>query len=177
MENQIVNIKLNQDGNQIIATEQSGSGEIQTIKYGIIKLMGDKKDYRVSFKTLVAIEKAREANFGGSIKIPELGMSVMANQIVLAKSETEQVKFTESFTNLPTTNIVLDENCQLTDRNRSYFIQHQLPHYEATVHYWRHEGEIAYELDSNKIKRLVKSEFIDGYEVVVGVWEYGVKKL
>lgn len=177
MENQLSNVKFNQDGNQIIATEQSGSGEIQTIKYGIIKLMGDKKDYRVSFKTLVAIERARESGFSGSIKIPELGMSVMANQIVMAKSETEQVKFTESFTNLPTINIVLDENCQLTDKDRNYFVNKQLPHYEAVVHYWTHSGEVAYELASEKIKRLVKTDFRDGYEVVVGVWEYGVQKI
>lgn len=160
---------LNADGNQIISRSVDGSGELQTIKYGIIRLMGDKNEYRVSFKTLCDIEKMRNAGFTGSIKITELNMSVMANQIVMAKSETEDIRIVENFTKLPTETVWLNEDMQkIQSKGNSYYL--------ATCHY-KMDGDVkVYILQREKIKKLVKIEIEEGYEVVKSVEEYGIIK-
>lgn len=167
---------LNADGNQIISRSVDGSGELQTIKYGIIRLMGDKNEYRVSFKTLCDIEKMRNAGFTGSIKITELNMSVMANQIVMAKSETEDIRIVEHFTNRPTSTVILDKDMKISNHTKNWFIRNNEGYYLATCHYVEVDGQRQYMLQREKIKKLVKIEIEEGYEVVISIEEYGIIK-
>ena len=167
-------IVFNEEGNQVISSEKSGGSEIQTVKYGIIKLIGDKTEYKVSFKTLLEIEKYKTSGFTGSIKIKELHMSVAANQIVMAKSEVGKRIITENFTKLPTTNVLLDENLQLSDKPRSYFKKNQYKHYYATVHYRENNGEKQLLLEKDKIKHLIEIVYENDYEIIASVHNYGL---
>lgn len=147
---------FNSEGNVVLSERTDGSGKTQTIKYGLIKLMGDKEERRVSLKTLVDLTKAREANFSGQINIPELNMSVLISQIVMMRSETEEIKEQNNFINLPTKTIYLDENFYLlTDTRRKIEREHDT-YYIATCHYVVKDGEEQYFLEPNQIQYLVE---------------------
>lgn len=173
--NELTTIKFNKDGDQIISSEKTGAGETQTVKYGLIKLMGDKKEYRVSFKTLVTIENARQANFKGTIKIPELHLSVLASQIVMLRSETEKQQVVENFTKLPTESLCLDFNLKPLKAPRVKLMRDRIPHYEALVHFTERDGERQYYLEFDKIKRCMCIEFEDVYSFITSIYEYGVE--
>lgn len=169
--------KLNADGNQIVSEMITGGGTEQIVKYGLIKLMNEKQERRVSLKTIVDIEKAQKANFTGKITIPELSMSVYISQIVMMRSETERVSITENFTKLPTTSLVLDLDLKPLNKIRPQLMRDGQPYYEACVHYVEQNGERQYYLDFNKIKRALKVEVDeDGYDFISAVYEYGVQK-
>ena len=169
-------ITYNQDGNQIIAESKDGGSQTQTIKFGMIKLIGEKNERRISFKTLLAIEEARQKQFTGTIQIVELNMSVSANQIVMARSETENVRKYLNYTNLPTANILLDEFFNITPHSKVWFMQEQKPYYEARVHYYDEDGERKYILDKDKIRLLIEVGIEDGYHIIKNITEYGEKK-
>lgn len=181
MNNEIIKsgtIKLNNEGNQIISETKNGAGVEQTIKYGLIKLMGDKKEYRVSYKTMLAINDAKNSNFTGNINIPELNMKIQSNQIVMLRSETEKNQIVENFTKLPTANLCLDLNLKPLNMLRPQLLREQKPYYEATVHYTECNGERQYYLGFDKIKRCLKIDYDeDGYDFITNIYEYGVEKM
>ena len=174
--NELQTVKLNEKGDQIIESIRNGGGELQTIKYGLLRLIGDKTNYRVSFKTLCEIEKVRKSNFTGNIVIPELNMSVSANQIVMLKSETEQVKVCEDFTKRPTDTIILDKGMNISNKTENYFIQNGMSYYIAVAHYIENNGVREYMTEKSKIKRLTRVDVEEGYKIVVSVEEYGIMK-
>lgn len=170
------NIRFNEQGNQILEEKIDGGGKTQTIKYGLIKLVGEKEERRVSFKTLLAIMKAREDDTD-SVMIRELNMAVKTTQIMMMRSETETVRTVANITNLPTTNLILTEQFHISGNLRSYFVRNRIPYYEAVVHYSFRDGERQYYLDLDKIKRLVKVDFDDdGYDYITAIYHYGVKQ-
>lgn len=169
-------VRFNNDNNQIIGEVKDGAGKIQTIKFGWIRLLGEKTERRVSFKTLLQITEMKDHGFGGSINISELNMSVNANQIVMMRSDTEKKRITESFTNLATANVCLEKiggSLELTDQPAIYYRIKQLPHFEATVHYIMKDGERNYILDFEKIKSLTEIDYDEGYEIILHTWNYG----
>lgn len=170
------NIKFNEQGNQILEEKIDGGGKTQNIKYGLIKLAGEKEERRVSFKTLLAIMKAREDDTE-SVMIRELNMAVKTTQIMMMRSETETIRTVANITNLPTTNLILTEQFQISGNLRSYFVRNKIPYYEAVVHYVERDRARQYYLDMDKIKRLVKVDFDDdGYDYVCAIYHYGVKQ-
>lgn len=171
------NIALDSDGNAIISEQEDGGGKTRTIKYGLIKLIGEKQERRVSMKTIIDINNAKEHNFTGQINIPELNMSVSVSQIVMMRSEIETVRTVANISNLPTANLILTEQFQISGNLRSYFVRNKIPYYEAVVHYVERDGARQYYLDSDKIKRLVKVDFDDdGYDYVSAIYHYGVRQ-
>lgn len=167
---------MDANGNQIVSETSNGSGIERTIKYGLIRLLSEKSERRISFKTLLQITEAKEKGFAGSINIAELNMSVVASQIVMMRSETEVCKVLETFTNLATANVVLEkvgDKFEIVNEPPVYFRRQCLAHYEATVHYAMQNGERHYLLDFDKIKNLVQIEYEDGYEIIVRTWSYG----
>ena len=170
------NIKFNDQGNQILEEKVDGGGKTQTIKYGLIKLVGEKDERRVSFKTLLAIMKAREDETE-SVMIRELNMAVKTTQIMMMRSETETVRTVANISNLSTDNLYLTMDFQISDMCRPYFDKNRIPHYCAVVHYVERDGVAQYYLDVDKIKRLVKVEYDDdGYDYVSAIYHYGVKQ-
>lgn len=171
-------VRFNNENNQIIEEKEDGAGKIQTIKFGWIKLLGEKTERRVSFKTLLQITEMKEHGFAGSINISELNMSVNANQIVMMRSDIEKKKIVESFTNLATAQVCLlkvGDKLKVADQPSIYYRMHQLPHYEATVHYVMRDDGREYLLDFDKIKELTDIDYDEGYEIIVGTWRYGQK--
>lgn len=172
----ITNIKLNAEGNQIVEEVSDGGGKTQTIKYGLIKLIGDKQERRVSFQTLLEIYKAQDEEIE-SIMIRELNMTVKTNQVVMMRSETERVRVVENITNLPTANLCLDLNLNITNHIRPWFQKNHEDYYEACVHYTERNGDQQYYLEFDKIKKLVLVRFdAEGYDFISKIYEYGVEK-
>ena len=169
-------VRFNSENNQIIEEVEDGSGKMQTIKFGWIKLLGEKTERRVSFKTLLQITEMREHGFAGSINISELNMSVNANQIVMMRSDIEKKKITETFINLATATVCLEkvgDKFVIASQPSVYYRTNQKRHYEATVHYFMKDGEYNYLLDFDKIKSLTEIDYDEGYEIIVHCWSYG----
>lgn len=148
-------INLNSDGNQIINEEVDGRGKAQTIKYGLIKLMGERQEYRISYKTLLALNEAQNAGFKGKINIPEINMKVQISQIVVMRSNTEKVRIDEDFTKLPTETLNLDENFYILHGLKGKIEKEHDKYYIATCHYVIKNGEKQYYLGPNQIKDLL----------------------
>ena len=180
MDNKIIkrtDLKLNAEGNQILDEEINGGGKLQTIKYGCIKLMGEKQERRVSYKTILAINEAKNANFTGNINIPELNMAVQASQIVMLRSDIEHKSVIENFTKLPTANLCLDLDFKPLDATRPQLLREQKPYYEATVHYTVQNGERQYYLEFDKIKKCLLIDYdSEKYDYISRVYEYGIEK-
>ncbi|WP_407457176.1 hypothetical protein [Fibrobacter sp.] len=166
----------NSDGNQIINEVIDGSGRTQTIKYGLIKLMGEKKEYRVSYKTLLDISTLKKTNFSSQINIPEINMSVLISQIVMMRSETEDIKIVDDFTKLPTETICLDENFNIINGPKRKIEREYEKYYRATCHYVIRDGVKQYYLEPSQIKDLltmVKDEDPDHPHRVQKALRYG----
>ena len=173
MENQITTIRFNKKGDQIVESKQTGDGEVQTIKFGLIKLVGDKDERRVSFKTLLDIEHAQREKFHGTIAIPELNMTTPADRVVMLRSETEQVRKVEGYTNLPTESKILTENMEFSPKIRLWHMRNEVPFYQAKIHYREGDKGREYIMDAEKIPELIKVEFRDGYSVITQIIKYG----
>lgn len=180
MNNEIIKanqIKLNSDGNQIISEKSSGAGKEQVVKYGLIKLIGEKQEHKVSFKTLLAISKAKDEDLK-TVMIQELNMVVDLNQIIMLRSDTEKVSIVEDFTKLPTTSLCLDLDLKPLNMLRSQLLREKRPYYEATVHYVERNGERQYYLTFDKIKKCLKIDYDeDGYDFITKIYEYGIEKV
>ena len=75
--------RLTPEGDLIVDSKENGGTTITTVKYGVIKLMGDKTEYRVSYKTLTDIVN-RPPKFEGDVIIPELHLKTPIKNIVSA---------------------------------------------------------------------------------------------
>ena len=170
------NINFNSDGNQIIEEQKDGGGSTQVVKYGLIKLIGDRQERRVSFRTLLAITKAKDDGVE-SVMIRELNMAVKTSQIVMMRSEIEKLRLVDNISNLPTANLYLTLDFEISDKSRPYFDGTKTPHYLAVVHYVDRNGSAQYYLDFDKIKKLVRIDYdIDGQDYVSAIYHYGVKQ-
>lgn len=150
-----LNIKYDAKGDQILNEQSDGRGKIQTVKYGLIKLMGEKQEHRVAYKTLLEITKAQNSGFSGRINIPELNMSVQASQIVMMRSEIEDIRYEYDFTKLPTASLNLDENFKIIKGLRAKIEREYDTYYSANCHYVEVNGERQYYLEPNQIKDLL----------------------
>lgn len=173
--------QFNENGDLIVAEAVSGGSKTQTIKYGLIKLMGEKIERRVSFRTLCDIEQSRKKGFDGNITITELGMSVRMSQIVMLRSEVESKTSMNNFTSLLCESLIMDSdgngNLYPSKKNRQQHARDNEPYWQCVVHYRLEKGEKIYLTEFDKIKRAVHIVFEDGYEIAKGVYEYGVEKL
>jgi hypothetical protein len=149
------NLKFDSNGNQIINEETDGRGKIKTIKFGLIKLMGEKKEYRVSYKTLLEITSTQKSGFTGKINIPEINMSVQTSQIVMMRSEIEEIRVDDDFTKLPVEELRLDENFNILSGSRMKIEKEHDKYYRATCHYAIVNDEKQYYLEPNQIQYLL----------------------
>jgi len=158
MNNEIEKINnpvFNREGNIVIEEKYDGSGKTTTIKYGLIRLIGDKKEYRVSMRTLLDINKAKKANFTGQLNIPELDMSVNASQIVMMKSDIEEIRENGDFTKLPTESLCLDKDFNLITGSKATIEREHDMYYRATCHYVIRDGEKQYYIQPDQIQYLL----------------------
>ena len=181
MTNEIIEQKYNNNGDLIVAEEKDGGRTMQEVKFGLIKLMGDKKEYRVSFKTLCDIEKSRQQGFEGNVSIKELGMSVKMSQIVMLKSEVEDVVVKDGFTNLPCESLILERfNSGEFVKSKKTRRQHQeegTEFWQCVVHYKRGEdGRKQYLMGFEQLKMAAHVINEEGYTLCDKIYEYGVEK-
>lgn len=163
---------FNERGDQVLEEKSDGAGKTQTIKYGLIRLIKEKEERRVSFKTLLAIMEA-EKNKVGAVMIQELNMAVKLTQIVMMRSETENVRIEDNFTKLPTEVVILNDSFNITNKSRTQLNREQESYYIATCHYMIDDGVKQYLLDVDKIKNLVKVEFDDdGNDIITERYVY-----
>ena len=170
MTNEIIEQKYNNNGDLIVAEEKDGGRTMQEVKFGLIKLMGDKKEYRVSFKTLC-----------GNVSIKELGMSVKMSQIVMLKSEVEDVVIKDGFTGLPYESLILERfDSGEFVKSKKTRRQHQVEgteFWQCLVHYKRDEnGAKQYLMGFEQLKVAAHVINEDGYTVCDKIYEYGVEK-
>lgn len=94
-----------------------------------------------------------------------------------AELATRALNAPNTFTKLPTTNVVLVEGengLKMANMSRQAIENEQRPYFQATVHYRiGQNGEKEFLLDRNSIRHLVKVVFKDGYAVVSASWSYG----
>lgn len=174
MQNQLAELnKLNSDGNLVVATQKNGGVEVQTVKYGLVQLFGQKQERRVSFQTLLNLEKAQKSGADQPITVRELSMTVYPKQIVMLRSETEQVRKTEGYTNLPTESKILDENMEFSPKIRTWHCTNCVPFYQAKIHYREGEDGREYIMDFEKMPELLRFEFRDGCPVITQIIKYG----
>lgn len=174
MQNQLAELnKLNADGNLVVASQRNGGVEIQTVKYGLVQLFGQKQERRISFQTLVNLEKAQKSGADQPITVRELNMTVYPKQIVMLRSETEQVRKVEGYTNLPTESKILTENMEFSPKIRLWHMRNEVPFYQAKIHYREGDKGREYIMDAEKIPELIKVEFRDGYSVITQIIKYG----
>ena len=148
------NIQLNSDGNQIIEEIPYGGGKTQKVKYGLIKFMGDRKEYRISYKTLIELNEAQNSGFKGKINIPEINMSVLISQIVMMRSEVETVRIEDNYTNLPVETIFLNSEFKILTGTRVEIERENDAYYMATCHYVVRNGIKLYYLEPAQIQCL-----------------------
>ena len=106
-------------------------------------------------KTLLDINEAKKANFAGQLNIPELGMSVNASQIVVLKSEAEEVRENNDFTKIPTETLFLDENFNYLSGTKNKIERENDIYYIAACHYVARDGQKQYYLEPAQIQYLV----------------------
>lgn len=181
MTNEIIEQKYNTNGDLIIDEEKDGGRVVQKVKFGIIKLMGDKTEYRVSFKTLCDIEKSRQQGFEGSVVIKELNMSVKMGQIVLLKSDIENSVLKNEFTNLPYESLILERlnngEFIISNKSRRKHQEEGTTFWQCLVHYEVKGEEKHYLMGFEQIKLAAKVKNNEGYTVCENIYEYGVEKL
>jgi len=146
---------FNREGNIVIEEKTDGRGRTQTVKYGIIRIIGDKNEHRVSMKTLLDINAAKKANFDGQLNIPDLAMSINASQIVMMRSETEEIREDSDFTKLPTEVVMLDKDFNRLTGTRPQIERENDIYYIATCHYVVRDGGKQYYLEPHQIQYLV----------------------
>ena len=104
MENELVKTSstVNSNGDYVVRQREDGGAIVETVKYGVIRLMADKAEHRVKGVTLARLYALEQKGFKGSVAIRELGMNVPLHQIILMKWEEEDVRTAKDFTRLPT---------------------------------------------------------------------------
>ena len=131
--------ELTANGDLIVESRENGGTTITTLKYGVIKLMGDKTEYRVSYKTLADIVN-RPQKFEGDVVIPELHLKVPVKNIVFQQFRDEEIQTAKDFTNLPTKRVVCEptrvgERFRLTKLSEMEANKANGKYWLATLHY------------------------------------------
>lgn len=152
--------KLTPEGDLVVESRESGGTVTTKVKYGVIKLMGDKTEYRVSYKTLMDIVN-RPAKFEGDVIIPELHLKTPIKNIVFQQFRDEELQTAKDFTNLPTKRVVCEvsnpgERLKPTLISESEANKSRAKYWLATLHYSTGiNGENLYYCDFSQAKELL----------------------
>lgn len=149
---------------------------VTTTRFGIIRLMGDKKQYEINWDTYQKL-KNLPTGFSGLIEIKELDMTMPLSQITLLTSGERSETQYKGFVSLPTERVELD-----TDFNIIHGLKREIEgkysvYYSALCHYNEENGKKQYLLDKNQIKELMLMKKDDYGFCVSGMWRYGQQVL
>ena len=99
--------KLDQRGDLVIDERETEEAVYKTVKYGVIKLIGDPNEHRVSYQSIKMLAD-KPPLFGGDVIIPELHLKIPINRVVFQQIREEEQKIIKNFAKLPTDVILLD---------------------------------------------------------------------
>ena len=173
-ENGVIKFNQNRDVEKVIY--QGAEKITKAVKYGQIRLAGEKEKRRISWETYHKIS-TMPANYNRPVEIPELRMSVMLNQIVFQEECQEEISQTTHLTDLPTDIVFLSWNLEFLPKEilRARLDKMGKPYVIATLHYDIVNGEKAYYIKPEQIKRaMYMKPQLDGYpHAVCKVTSYG----
>lgn len=179
--------KVNANGDIVLDTRENGGSITETVRFGIIKLMGDKHEYRVKGTTLANLYKLEKNHFKGSVAIKELEMNVPMHQIVLMRWEEEELRTAKDFTKAPTEWVVFLDGEPHTQLRFSPDPLWKIERTEATFWYGRchftvsDAGEKSYWTQFSQVKELLHlvadPEWPNGVRPYIDdIYRYGVRQ-
>lgn len=129
---------LNTDGNLIIQTNENFGEVINTVQYGVIKLMGDNTEYKVSYKTLYDIAN-KPPQFKGSVVIPELHLKVPLSNIVFQQFREKKEIIVKDFAKLPTVELtckkdIVDGEFEVSSKSIKELCSNMEEYWRVTAH-------------------------------------------
>lgn len=137
-------------------------------KYGLIRIAGEQDLRKITFEELQKIQKA---NKDSQVIISSQKIKVPMRQIVLQKIEDEKITVKSELANLPTKELILDENFQIIKgKSEIKLMKEKKPYILTTVHV-KDDEPILEPREYIKTARFVKEE--DGYKTVYKILKYG----
>lgn len=142
--------KLDQRGDLVIDERETEEAVYKTVKYGVIKLIGDPNEHRVSYQSIKMLADKLPL-FRGDVIIPELHLKIPINRVVFQQIREEEQKIVKNFAKLPTDVILLDleENVIINRED----LKTREAWREATAHYQEGANGREYYLNRNQLKR------------------------
>ena len=163
--------------NQTMQTVQEYNDKIvTTTRFGIIRLMGDKKQYEINWDTYQKL-KNLPSGFSGLIEIKELDMTMPLSQITLLTSGERSETQYKGFVSLPTERVELDTDFNIIHGLKREIEGNYSVYYSALCHYNEVDGKKQYLLDKTQIKELLLMKKDDYGFCVSELWKYGQKIL
>lgn len=158
--------------------QEFGNKTIAKTKYANIRIIGEKDERQISWKTYQYIKNLPEG-FTGSIEIKELGLTIPVKQIVKMEEKEGVVIEHKHYTTLPTDTIFLDTDFNILNDTRINIERKYEKYYIATCHYINVDGEKQYYVQRDQIKDLVlleKDTDQDYPHYVAERYHYGIEK-
>ncbi len=142
--------KKDADGNLVLEEWETEEATYKKVKYGVIRIMGDPNEHRISYETLKAIAD-KPPLFNGDVIIPEMHVKVPLNRIVFQQFRDEEQKRLKNFAKLPTSAVLLDLNEDKMIARED--LKGREAWREATAHYQEGTDGREYYLNRNQLKR------------------------
>lgn len=137
-------------------------------KYGLIRIAGESDLRKITFEELQKIQKASRDS---QVIISSQKIKVPMWQIVLQKIDEEIITEKTELANLPTKELILDENFQIIKgKSEIKLMKEKKPYILATVHVKDNEP-ILEPREHIKTARFVKED--GGYKTVYKILKYG----
>lgn len=174
--------KVNDNGDLETIIQELPEKTIKKTKYGVIRLMGEKQERRVSYQTYHKL-KTLPSDFTGKVSLNELNIVTPVNQIVFMEEREEDTTEWKNFTNLPTDTITLDTDFNIITGTRAEIERKYDEYISATCHYQvvnnNGKEEKAYDLEFQQIPCLVylhRSKEKDYPHEVYKIIKYGMEQ-
>ena len=169
--------KLDNEGNFVVSREENGGSIVEVVRYGVIKLIGDKTEYRVSYKTLLGITNKPE-KFNGNVVIPELHLKVPISSIVFQQVREEKRVTVKGFTKLPFENFICEptnvgEEFKPLEIKENEAKKTMEKYWLICAHYIEKDGVRRFDYNFNHVKEALLIRVEDGCPIVSRFFSYG----
>lgn len=169
--------KLDNSGNLIISSRENAGGVIRKIQYGIIKIMGDSKEYRVSYRTLFDIAN-KPPQFKGNIIIPELRLKIPLSSIVFQQFREEKQFISSEYSELPTVELICErigDEFKISNKTEAYYKKSGVKYWLVVAHILDRQTP---DLKFNNVKQalLMQSKEENYPSTILEIYRYGKKQ-
>ena len=172
-------LKYNSNGDVEEVIKELPEKVVREVKYGVIRLIGEKETRRVSWQTYHKL-KTLPPDFTGKVSINELNIVVPVNQVCFMEERSEETEEWRDFARYPVESIIIDENYNIISRLTTQQIEKKYAVYGlATCHYKQiDDDQKAYDLVPEHIKTLAWCHKVEeGYHYsVFKILNYGIEQ-